>query len=262
MQTAAVQPSAILQLPQTAEQPQAREEAQLPAEQSTQPVLYADFSPDQLARTIRSLEKSDAGGLIPHIFAVRALFPKALAGANPRTAQIVEHAARSLRAPLDRFFVRLRMPRLAITAKDLEDRESRFALSDLVGAVVDAAPIAPAPREAGIVRVSGSPNRDTLREVRPELESAPLGSVLPWSINAEMLGTHIEYGGDSSSGGVVGSDVIAMYRLQVRKVFGVLETLPMDEFHRVLSSSVNRTLDEALNAVLETLRAAAHVVVD
>jgi hypothetical protein len=42
----------------------------------------------------------------------------------------------------------------------------------------------------------------------------------------------------------------------------VLETLPMPEFHRVLSSSVNRTLDDALANVLDALRTAAHIAVD
>ena len=42
----------------------------------------------------------------------------------------------------------------------------------------------------------------------------------------------------------------------------VLSELPMPEFHRVLTSSVNRTLDDALAAALDALRAAAHLVVE
>ncbi len=108
-------------------------------------VLYVDFSQEELVQAIRTLEKSDAGGLIPHVFAVHAFYPNAVAGADGRLSQIVENDARAIKAPLDRFFVRLRVPRLAITAKDLEDRDSRFALRGLVAAAIEV-PAAPLSR--------------------------------------------------------------------------------------------------------------------
>jgi uncharacterized repeat protein (TIGR01451 family) len=220
------------------------------------PMLYADFWQEELVHAIRSLEKSDAGGLIPHIFAVRALLPNAIAGANAQQAQTAENAARAIRSPLDRFFVRLRVPRLTITAKDLEDRDSRFALRALVAAVLDA-PAAPLPAPpAGVVRLSGHVDLEALRRRAGELEQAPLGSVVPWIVYAHLLGERIEYNDGEHS------TVLGLYRTELIKVFSVLETLPMPEFHRVLSSSVNRTLDDALGAVLDALRAAAHLVVD
>ncbi|HET9095200.1 MAG TPA: hypothetical protein VFN37_00950, partial [Candidatus Baltobacteraceae bacterium] len=220
------------------------------------PLLYADFSHEDLAQAIRSLEKSDAGGLIPHLFAIRAFFPNAIAGADPRLAQTAENAARAVRAPLDRFFVRLRVPRLTITAKDLEDRDSRFALRALVGAIADA-PIAPlSTRPGGTVRLSGAVDLDALRRRAGELEQAPLGSVVPWIVNAQLIGERVDYNGGGRS------DVLGLYRLELIKVFSVLETLPMPEFHRVLTSSVNRTLDDALGAVLDALRSAVHLAVD
>jgi len=227
------------------------------------PVLYLDLSPEELAQAIRSLEKSDAGGLIPHIFAVRAFFPNAIAGANAQIAQTAENTARAIRAPLDRFFVRLRMPRLAITAKDLEDRDSRFALRALVEAVLDAPTAQLSERPAGVVRLSGAVDVATLRRRAGELEQAPLGSVVPWVVNAHLLGERVEY--DDSTGSPQApnvSNVLGLYRTELLKVFSVLETLPMPEFHRVLSSSVNRTLDDALGAVLDALRAAAHIAAD
>jgi uncharacterized repeat protein (TIGR01451 family) len=219
----------------------------------TAPLLFLEFSQEDLTQAIRTLEKSDAGGLIPHVFAVRAFFPNALAGADPRQAQAVENAARAVRAPLDRFFVRLRVPRLAITAKDLEDRDSRFALRGLVAAVNEAPGAELSARTTGVVRLSGPVDVDALRRRGSELEQAPLGSVVPWIINAHLLGSTIEYNGGGRS------DVLGLYRAELIKVFSVLETLPMPEFHRVLSSSVNRTLDDALGAVLDALRQAAHV---
>lgn len=215
------------------------------------PLLYVDYTQEELTQAIRTLEKSDAGGLIPHIFAARTLLPNAIAGADARLAQSMENAAVAIKAPLDRFFVRLRAPRLAVSAKDLEDRESRLALR----ALLDAATEAPAgdedPRPDGIVRLIGSVDTGVLRKRAADLEHAPLGSVVPWIVNAQLLGERVEY----DNGGR--SDVLGLYRAELIKVFGVLETLPMPEFHRVLTSSVNRTLDDALGAVLDALRGAA-----
>ena len=216
------------------------------------PVLYVDYTQEQLTQAVRTLEKSDAGGLIPHIFAIRALFPNAVAGANPALEQIVANAANAVRAPLDRLFVRLRMPRLTITAKDLEDRESRFALRGLVDALGQAPSAELERREPRIVRLSGTVDIDALRERAMDLESAPLGSVVPWIVSAQMLGSRIEYNGGRQS------DVLGLYRDELINVLGVLETLPMPEFHRVLASSVNRTLDDALGAVLDALRSTAY----
>jgi hypothetical protein len=224
------------------------------AARQTSPIMSVDFSQEDLAQAIRTLDKSDAGGLIPHVFAVRAFFPNSLAGADPRQAQAVENAARAVRAPLDRFFVRLRVPRLAITAKDLEDRDSRFALRGLVAAVSEAPADELDARTTGVVRLSGPVDVDALRRRGNELEQSPLGSVIPWIINAHLLGSTIEYNGGGRS------DVLGLYRGELIKVFSVLETLPMPEFHRVLSTSVNRTLDDALGAVLDTLRPAAQLV--
>ena len=42
----------------------------------------------------------------------------------------------------------------------------------------------------------------------------------------------------------------------------VLSELPIDEFHRVLTTSVNRSLDESLGGVLEALRGVAHLAVE
>ncbi len=235
------------------------EEQEEPPQPTVSPALYLDLDHEQLAQTLRALEKSDAGGLVPHIFAVRALFPRSLAGADTRAAQTIENASIAIRAPLDRLFVRLRVPRLTITAKDLEDRDSRFALRDLVSTVLHASAEELPDLPQGAVRLSGNVDTAGLRPRADELESAPLGSVVPWIVHAQMLGMRIEYNGGAGSSR---SDVLGLYRNELLKVFGVLETLPMTEFHRVLSTSVNRTLDDALGAVLDALRAAMPVAVE
>ena len=87
------------------------------------------------------------------------------------------------------------MPRLAVTAKDLEDRDSRFALRALVDELVFASEQEPPELRAGVVRLRGKIDVDLLHSLSGELETAPLGAVTPWVINAHLLGTTIAYDG-------------------------------------------------------------------
>jgi uncharacterized repeat protein (TIGR01451 family) len=219
------------------------------------PILYLDLSTERLDTTLRMLDRADAGGLVQHLFALRLLLPEAAAGGSAALQTAFATANRAMRAPIDRFFVRLRMPRLSVTAKDLEDRDSRFALRALVDELL-LAPVqtAPAVRD-GVVRIYGAIDVDLLHALSSELESAPLGAVTPWVINAHLLGTTIVHDGSSN-------DILGRYRGEVLKVLTVLSELPIDEFHRVLTTSVNRSLDESLGGVLEALRGVAHLAVE
>jgi hypothetical protein len=220
------------------------------------PVLYVDFSAERLAHTVRVLERSaGGGGLLQHLFALRRLFPENAIGATPEIGGTFASAGRALQVPLEKLFVRMRMPRLSITGKDLEDRESRDALRAIVDALAAAPSAALEPPPDGLVRVEGAVELDVVRALVPELDAAPLGAATPWLINSQLLGTTVYHDGARS-------DVLEQYRTQVRGVLSVLSELPIEEFHRVLTSSVNRTLDEALAQVLDALRGAAHIGVD
>lgn len=217
------------------------------------PVLYLDFTVEHLSHTVTILERSNVGGLVQHLFALRMLFPEHLVGASQPLAASLENASRVVRAPMERLFVRLRMPHLTISGKDLEDRESRFALRTLVDDLA-AAPAqerlrAPDPE---IVRVEGEINLDLLRSLEPDLESAPLGAVAPWLVNAHLLGDSIYRDGWCST-------ELREYRADVLNALTLLSELPIEEFHRVLTTSVNRSLDAGLAAVLNALRGATRV---
>jgi len=220
--------------------------------QLASPVLYVDFTAERLVHTIKMLERSDVGGLVQHLFALRMLFPENVIGGSPQLGATFSSASRALRAPMERLFVRLRMPRLAVTGKDLEDRDSRVAMRT----IVDALSSAPTGRllapPDGVVRVEGPVDADLVRALVPDLENAPLGAVAPWLANAHMLGGTIYHDGTRS-------DALAAYRREIQSVLSVLSELPMEEFHRVLTTSVNHTLDEAFAGVLDALRNAAHV---
>ena len=220
------------------------------------PVLYLDFTAERLGNTLRMIERStSAGGLVQHLFAVRLLFPEHAQDAPASVDEAFANASRALRAPLEKLFVRLRMPRLTITGKDLEDRESRDALRDVVESLSFAPTASPKAPSDGIVRVTGAIELDVVRSLLPDLESAPLGAVTPWLINAQLLGTTIYHGADRS-------DALETYRGELLHVLSVLNELPIEEFHRVLTSSVNRTLDEALANAIDALRGAAQIVLE
>lgn len=230
--------------------------AAAPPDEIATPVLYVDFTAERLTHTLRMLERSDsAGGLIQHLFAMRVLFPEAVLNGQPQLTATFASASRALRAPLEKLFVRLRMPRLSITGKDLEDRESRDALVNVVNDLIFAPSARPERPPDGIVRVEGSVELDVVRALLPELEAAPVGAVTPWLINAQLLGTTIYHEGDRS-------DSLEQYRAELLNVLTVLNELPLEEFHRVLTSSVNKTLDDALASVIEALRGAAHIAVE
>ncbi|MGA7570248.1 MAG: hypothetical protein WCA80_05520, partial [Candidatus Aquilonibacter sp.] len=220
------------------------------------PVLYLDFSPDRLSNTLRMLERSNsAGGLVQHLFAVRLLFPEHAQDAPASVDEAFANASRALRAPLEKLFVRLRMPRLTITGKDLEDRESREALQDVVESLSFAPTASPRAPGEGIVRVSGAIELDVVQSLLPDLESAPLGAVTPWLLNAQLLGTAIYHGSERS-------EALEAYRGELLHVLSVLSELPIEEFHRVLTSSVNRTLDGALANAIDALRGAAQIALE
>ncbi len=220
------------------------------------PVLYVDFTPERLGHTLRMLERSDtAGGLIQHLFAMRMFFPESVVDGQPQLNATFASATRAMRGPLEKLFVRLRMPRLQVTGKDLEDRESRDALINLVNELIFAPPGRPKRAPEGTIRIEGSVELDVVRSLLPELETVPVGAVTPWLINAQLLGTTIFNDGNRS-------DSLEHYRAELLNVLTVLNELPIEEFHRVLTSSVNRTLDEALAQVIEALRGAAHIAVE
>ncbi|MDP9019170.1 MAG: hypothetical protein M3N19_12725, partial [Candidatus Eremiobacteraeota bacterium] len=228
----------------------------LPSVAPAMPTGYVDFGPEKLSRTLRMLEKSDLTGMLAHLFAIRTFFPENVVNAPADVEKSFRVANRTMQNALDRLFVRLRIPRYSITAKDLEDRDSRFALRQLVSTMIaTSAREGGESRAQGVVRVSGFIDTGYLRTLQNELESAPLGSSVPWQVAAAMLGSTVEL--DSERLPVMGT-----YRDALIAALSTMHALPLEEFHRVLRDSVNRTLDDALNDVLEALRSAAHIAAD
>jgi uncharacterized repeat protein (TIGR01451 family) len=205
------------------------------------------FTRESLERSVGFMDQSDYGGLITHLFVLRTLFPDGIAGLNGDVHAKFTTERDALRAVVDRLFIKMRMPRYALTAKDLEDRAARTALIDLVATLRSATPSAALAPGDGEFVVDGEIDRDRIVTYLGALESDPLGNAQPWIVLAELLGSTISWPGGSS-------DALAAYRTQLVATLMNVAALPLEEFHRVLTSSANAALDAALGDVRAALR--------
>lgn len=204
------------------------------------------FTRDALERALAFLEQSDYGGLVTHLFAIRTLVPTALIGLNGDTLAKLNAEREALRGLVDRLFIKMRMPRYVLTAKDLEDRASRNALADLVRALRDAHPTSDDGAPDASVVLEGPLDLDRLAQHLSALESDPLGSVRPWLALAELL--------PSTFVASPGNDTLRAYRTALIATFTNVAALPTEEFHRVLTGTQNATLDGALRELRTALR--------
>jgi len=204
------------------------------------------FAYDALERALRFLEQSDYGGLITHLFAIRTLLPTAVVGIDGDVPGKLAAEREALRGVVDRLFIKMRMPRYALTGKDLEDRASRSALVELVRALQDAQPTEETTAGDATVVLEGLIDVDRLLPLADALEADPLGSARPWLILAQLLPTTFV----TPSGG----EAMNAYRSALISTFTNVAALPNEEFHRVLAGTQNAALDAALRDVRAALR--------
>jgi len=204
------------------------------------------FAHDALERALRFLEQSDYGGLITHLFAIRTLLPTALVGIDGDVPGKLAAEREALRGVVDRLFIKMRMPRYALTGKDLEDRTSRSALVELVRSLESAQPTEESSAGEATVVLEGPIDVERLLPLVTALESDPLGSARPWLILAELL--------PSSFVTPPGGEAMNAYRSALISTFTNVAALPNEEFHRVLAGTQNAALDAALRDVRAALR--------
>lgn len=215
---------------------------------ATPPVTLLAFAPDRLRRTLTFLQQSDYGKLVSHLFALEAFFPDRVLE-EPELDELFVAVRDAFRSTLDRLFVRLRLPRYSIAARDLEDRSSRDAVVNLTDRVAELGMRDTSGSVGALnggIRIKGPIDRTSLDHALEGLSDAPIGGVTPWIACVALLGTTIETPGATS-------DALGIYREALISVLRVLETLPMSEFHRVLTSSTNAELDAALHEVIRVL---------
>ncbi|MBV9272114.1 MAG: DUF11 domain-containing protein, partial [Candidatus Eremiobacteraeota bacterium] len=125
------------------------------------------LSPERLQRTLRFLDEARFGGLVSHLFAVRAFMPDII-GTSP--APWLDAQRASLRELLDRLFIKLRLPNYVIAPRDLETKASRETLQTFLRFASSASG---APMTNGTRTVLGSLDGGSLRDSLQELENAP-----------------------------------------------------------------------------------------
>jgi uncharacterized repeat protein (TIGR01451 family) len=206
------------------------------------------FTREGLERALGFLDQSDYGGLVTHLFAIRTLLPSDIVGVNGTVPGKLAAARDTLRGVVDRLFIKLRMPRYALTAKDLEDRASRNALIELVDALAEARPAADPGAGDAVVVLDGPIALERLTSQLTAIENDPLGSPRPWLALAELLPSRMVT--------PPGSEELGTYRNALIATFTNVAALPSEEFHRVLAGAQNASLDAALRDVRTALRTA------
>jgi hypothetical protein len=204
------------------------------------------FAYDALERALRFLEQSDYDGLVTHLFAIRTLLPTAFVGVNGDVPGKLAAEREALRGVVDRLFIKMRMPRYALTGKDLEDRMSRSSLIELVRSLEEAQPAEEASAGDATVVLEGPVDVERLLPLVTALESDPLGSARPWLILAHLL--------PSAFVTPAGGEAMNAYRSALISTFANVAALPNEEFHRVLAGTQNAALDAALRDVRAALR--------
>jgi uncharacterized repeat protein (TIGR01451 family) len=206
------------------------------------------FTREGLERAVGFLDQSDYGGLVTHLFAIRTLLPSDIVGVNGAVPAKLAAARDALRGVVDRLFIKLRMPRYALTAKDLEDRASRNALIELVDALDDAGPAPDLGAGDAAVVLDGPIVLERLTSQLTAIENDPLGSPRPWLALAELLPSRMVT--------PPGGEALGAYRSALIATFTNVAALPSEEFHRVLAGAQNASLDAALRDVRTALRTA------
>ena len=189
----------------------------------TPTALYLNLSEDRLGWIVEYLEEARFDGLIGHLMVIRALFPDTAEG-KVATANLRRHAE-LLNELVDRLFLKLRLPNVALVQDDIETAEYRESLEDVIAALRSERgrrePDAAGLRLVGYVEPRG------LAAASATLDRAKLVTAGPWRIAAEMMGTRLE-----RNGRVVAD--FAAYRETIVSAFEALEELSPTEFEAAL----------------------------
>ena len=149
------------------------------------PTLCA-FTHDQLEKTLRFLDEARFGGLVSHLFTIRAFLPTSIAGTD-RLTKALQSERDQLRDVLDRLFIKLRLPNYVIDARDIETPAMRSTLLAFVDALGEGEP-GGAPQPHGPLSLSGNISAGHVKGLRSRIENARLSTSPPWlSLTAFMV---------------------------------------------------------------------------
>ncbi len=225
--------------------------AQLSAGDANEPAFYegtirADgagtivaFTTERLGRTLRFLREARFGGLVTHLFALRAFLPEAIGdgycAALPATRDL-------LHEELDRLFIKLRLPSYAIAPRDIETPSLRSTIERLLQEI-DGARGVPAESPTAAIVLHGSFESSEMHDLAERVGAAALATALPWAALARLLPDEApEY---------------AHYRTRLIERLDALEDSESNDFIDALQHANVAALDAALDAMCATLHAIA-----
>ncbi len=200
----------------------------------------AAFTRERLERALRLLDEARFGGLVTHVFALRAFLPDAIGDAHCGALTTLRDL---LHDELDRLFIKLRLPMYAIAPRDIETPSLRLTIERVVREAGQARG-APAESPTAPIALRGTFDPGTMHEFEERLASSQLAAATPWAALARLLPDD--------------APPSARYRAAAIDAFDVLLDADPGEFIEALQQRHDPALDDALDAMsaslLETAR--------
>jgi uncharacterized repeat protein (TIGR01451 family) len=193
------------------------------------------LSPERLARSLRLLEEARFGGLVTHLFALRALLPDAIGDAHSGGLPALRDA---LRDELDRLFIKLRLPSYVIAPRDVETPSLRSTVQRVLHDA-SAARGTPADSPAAAVLLRGWFDPAEIAEFAEHLQDAELAGALTWAALARLLPD--------------ATPQLAHYRALLSKSLDAYAGSDAPEFLDALQRKRDAALDGALDVVRASL---------
>jgi uncharacterized repeat protein (TIGR01451 family) len=195
------------------------------------------FSAERLAKALRFVDEARFGGLVTHLFALRAFFPDAIGDTHAGTVTALRD---SLREELDRLFIKLRLPNYVIAPRDVETPSLRTTIERVLHDAAAARGVPTDPPAATLV-LRGSYDPADIAELADKLHDAELASALPWGALARLLP-------DATA-------QFAHYRSLLVERLDALADSDSAEFMEALQRKRDAALDGALDVVRTSLHA-------
>jgi hypothetical protein len=195
------------------------------------------FTGERLARTVRFIDEARFGGLVTHIFALRAFFPDSVGDAHGGAVAALHDA---LREELDRLFIKLRLPNYTIAPRDIETPSLRATIERVVHDACIARGV-PAESPAVSVVLRGSFEPEEMHELAERLGGAELAGALPWAALARLL-----------------PDATPQFENYRSVLIARLDALAQGDASEFIDA-LQRKSDPALDAALDVARASLNV---
>ncbi|HYZ17214.1 MAG TPA: hypothetical protein VE591_12460 [Candidatus Acidoferrum sp.] len=207
-----------------------------------------ELTPERLAWTVEFLQKAPSTGLLAHLMVLRALFPDGAADADAVLRARLRRHSELLSEQVDGLFVKLRLPGAMLQPEDLETRAMRSSLRALLDSLGRERSLEPAETEG--LRVLGTVRYEELNAALGALEREPLETATPWLALSLMMGTRLERDGKQLAD-------FTVYRDLLQPTLAGLGRLSPAEFCAALLEPADEALDDAREALIETLAAEA-----